>query len=107
MLMGNLLESLPEPGGGEAVDALVARRGMKFERIVSHGQASPTDFWYDQEQHEFVYLVAGRATLEFDAGRLVELRAGDWLQIDAHVRHRVHFTDPEQATVWLVAFFDA
>jgi len=35
----------------------------------------------------------------------VELEPGDWLDIKAHARHRVEWTDPEQDTVWLAAHY--
>ena len=106
MLKGKLSEALPETLPAEVSEVLVSRRGVKFERIVSYGHASPPDFWYDQEQHEFVLLVQGHAVLEFEDAGQVELGPGDWIQIDAHVRHRVHSTAPDTTTLWLVAFFD-
>ncbi|MFZ5896098.1 MAG: cupin domain-containing protein [Myxococcota bacterium] len=106
MLQGNVFTAIPTATPEEFSESLVGRRGVKFERIVSRGHASPPDFWYDQEQHEFVFVVSGRAVLDFDDGRRLELSAGDWVQIDAHVRHRVNWTDPEVDTIWLVAFFD-
>lgn len=106
MQRGSLLENLPDEREVEISELLVARRAVKFERIVSHGQSSPPEFWYDQAQHEFVFVVSGRAVLEFENGETAELNGGDWIQIDAHVRHRVAWTEPNDATVWLVAFFD-
>ncbi len=105
MLPNNLLASLPDAVAGEVVTALVTRGGMRIERIVSQGQASPEGFWYDQAEHEFVQLVQGYAELEFEDGRAVTLRPGDWLEIEAHVRHRVRSTAPDEPTVWLVAFY--
>jgi cupin 2 domain-containing protein len=107
MLSGNVLSELPEAIDAEVSQLLLERRRARFERIVSRGQSSPEGFWYDQSQHEFVLVVAGRALLEFDSGETKQLEAGDWIQIDAHARHRVAWTDPNVATVWLVAFFDA
>ena len=79
---------------------------MRIERIVSRGHASPPDFWYDQDWHEFVLLMSGRARLELaDGAPVVELEPGDWLDIKAHVRHRVDWTDPEQDTVWLAVHY--
>lgn len=106
MERGSLRENLPDARDFEVSELLLTRRGLRFERIVSHGQSSPDEFWYDQAQHEFVLLVSGRAVLEFETGETVELGSGDWIQIDAHVRHRVAWTTPNDATVWLVAFFD-
>jgi len=105
MLSKNLLTSIPDAAEGEVVTSLVTRGGMRIERIVSQGQASPDGFWYDQADHEFVLLMQGHAELEFDDGRTVTLRPGDWLEIEARVRHRVRSTAPDEATVWLVAFY--
>jgi hypothetical protein len=30
---------------------------VRIERIISHGHASPADFWYDQPQHEWVIVL--------------------------------------------------
>ena len=45
---GNLWAALPPPGGEEQVQILLSQPGIRIERIVSHGQASPPGFWYDQ-----------------------------------------------------------
>jgi len=105
MMTKNLLTSLPDASAGEVVTSLVTREGMRIERIVSQGQGSPEGFWYDQAEHEFVLLLQGHAELEFEDGRTVTLRLGDWVEIEAHVRHRVRSTAPDEPTVWLVAFY--
>lgn len=107
VLPENLLASIPDAAAGEVIHALVTRPGVRFERIVSQGQASPEGFWYDQAEHEFVFLVRGAAELEFADGRVVTLRPGNWLEIEAHVRHRVRFTSADEPTVWLVVFYSA
>jgi cupin 2 domain-containing protein len=33
------------------------------------------------------------------------LVAGDWVDIAPHRRHRVDWTDPEVATIWLAVFY--
>ncbi len=78
---------------------LIETGNVKIERIASHGAASPAGFWYDQAADEWVMLVRGHATLEFQDRGLVELRAGDWEFIAAHVRHRVSSTS--QDALWL------
>lgn len=105
MLQNNLLDSIPDAAAGEVVTSLVTRGGVRIERIVSQGQASPDGFWYDQAEHEFVLLMQGRAELEFADGRVVRLGPGDWVEIEAHVQHRVRATAPDEPTVWLVAFY--
>jgi cupin 2 domain-containing protein len=105
-LPGNLLRDLPDARAGEVTDALLAAPGVRIERIVSLGQASPPGFWYDQPQAEWVLLLAGAARLRFaDEPHDRVLGPGDWLHIPAHRRHRVEWTDPAQPTVWLAMFF--
>ncbi len=99
----NLYDDLPaSPEAGERFDALLARPGLRIERIVSTGQASPPDFWYDQDEAEWVLLLQGAAALRFaDEPAERVLRPGDWLYIAAHRRHRVEWTAAGEATVWL------
>ncbi len=103
----NILSPLPARGADEAVRILAKGNGFRLERIVSHGQASPDGFWYDQDDAEWVLVVTGRAqvTIEGEAENR-ELGAGDSLFLPAHCRHRVAWTDPEQPTVWLAVFAD-
>jgi cupin 2 domain-containing protein len=96
---GNLFAELPAPAADEAFETLFARVGLRIERIVSHRHASPPGFWYDQPGDEWVMLARGEASLEFADGRRFAMRAGDWVTIPAHCRHRVAATGPD--TVWL------
>ncbi len=96
---GNLLAGLPPPGPDEHFHTLLDHPGARIERIVSHGQASPAGFWYDEPADEWVMVLSGRAELGFDDGERRTMKAGDWLLIPAHRRHRVESTAP--ATVWL------
>ncbi len=103
---GNLFEPPPPGLNGEVFATLLCREGVRIERIVSTGQASPQGFWYDQPRHEFVVLLSGSATLRFEHDEgLVHLRPGDWLDIAAHRRHRVEWTQANPPTVWLAVHF--
>ncbi len=90
----------------ELVDALLSRPGLRIERIVSQGQASPAGFWYDQAEGEWVLVLAGAARLRFEDepdARL--LGPGDWLDIAPRRRHRVDWTDPAVPTIWLAVYY--
>ena len=106
--MGHNIFALP-PGIMEAeqFDELAAGKDVRIERIVSQGHASPEEDWYDQPQHEWVTVLQGRAVLAFASGEEVALGPGDHLTIPAHCRHRVKWTDPQQATVWLAVHYSA
>ncbi len=101
---GNLLAELPTSLPQELFQTLLERSGLRIERIVSRGHASPPDFWYDQEQHEWVLLLQGAARLQLE-DRMVELLPGDYVNIPAHQRHRVAWTTPDATTVWLAIFY--
>lgn len=102
------LPSQPDPKAAEQFDTLLARPGMRVERIVSTGQASPTGFWYDQPQQEWVVLLTGSAGLAFadTPDQTLVLRPGDAVTIAAHRRHRVEWTAPGETTVWLAIHYD-
>ena len=100
--LSNIFANLPPAVDGEVAETLHAADGTRIERIVSHGQVSPPGFWYDQAQVEWVLVLRGEATLEFDPGGQVELRAGDHLVIPRHCRHRVARTTAE--TLWLAVY---
>ncbi len=104
----NLFAALPDAGAAEAVDTVLERPGVRVERIVSAGQASPPGFWYDQDEGEWVVLLSGAARLRLEGE--VEARMlgpGDCLDIAPHCRHRVEWTDPAVPTVWLAVFYRA
>jgi cupin 2 domain-containing protein len=91
---------LPE----ELVQTLLSAASVRIERIVSHGHVSPEGFWYDQDQHEWVLVLRGAARLRFEDG-VVEMQAGDFVNIPAHRRHRVEWTTPDEPTVWLAVHY--
>ena len=104
--MKNLFDSIPADLPGEVVAPLLRGGSFRVERIVSQGQASPQGIWYDQDEHEWVLVVDGRAAVEFEGqADMVELRRGSYLNIPAHARHRVAWTDPNTRTVWLAIFY--
>jgi len=106
-MAGNLYADLPvSKEAAERLETLMARPGLRVERIVSTGQASPPGFWYDQPDAEWVLLVSGDALLRFeDETEARHLRPGDWLHIAPRRRHRVESTAAETPTVWLAVHF--
>ena len=103
--MKNLLRDIPAELPDELFETLVRTEAVRIERIVSRGHATPAGEWYDQPRSEWVLLVRGAARLQFEDGREVEMGAGDWLEIAAHERHRVAWTDPARDTVWLAVHY--
>lgn len=99
---GNIFAPLPDARSGELFETLVERGGVRIERIVSHGQATPEGEWYDQEWDEWVLILSGRAGLQVEGNpEPLVLCPGDHLDLPARCRHRVAWTDGDGPTVWL------
>ena len=104
--MSNLFADLPVDAAQELVTILAESKQVRIERIVSTGQASPPDFWYDQTQHEWVMVLQGHAELQFKGENSVcALGPGDYVLIAPHQEHRVKSTASDAPTVWLAVFF--
>ena len=100
-----LFDEVPDTADQEIVDVLLRSDGLRIERIVSTGQCSPDGFWYDQDEHEWVVLLKGQAVLVFEnPPERIELKAGNYLHISAHRKHRVESTAQNEPTVWLAVF---
>jgi cupin 2 domain-containing protein len=103
----NLFDGIPADLPQELFETLLATPGLRIERIVSLGHASPEGFWYDQEAHEWVLLLAGAARLTLEGDRPIDLRPGAFVDIPARRRHRVEWTDPTRPTIWLAIHHEA
>ncbi len=99
--MPNIFAELPAAAPEELLTDLFAQPGLRIERIVSTGQASPPGFWYDQPHDEWVILLRGSAGLAIAGEDEMRLAPGDYVYLPAHTRHRVTWTDGTQPTVWL------
>lgn len=106
MVIRNLFHDLPLDETREVFTPLLQARGFHLERIVSSGQVTPPGEWYDQKDREWVIVLRGRAGLLFHGESTVRvLEAGDYVDIPAHVLHRVEWTDKTQNTVWLALHY--
>ena len=105
MFTQNLLTDLINQAGGERFDEILCHRGVRIERIVSHGHASVPDFWYQQAWDEWVLIISGEAVLKYDVG-CVTMKPGDHEFIEAGRRHRVQSTSSMEPTVWLAIHWD-
>ena len=101
----NLFADIPAEMPEELVQLLMSEPGVRIERIVSLGHASPEGFWYDQQGGEWVLLLKGAARLRFEGQEPIELGPGMFANIPAHRRHRVEWTDPGEPTIWLAVHY--
>ena len=101
----SLLASIPADLSQEFLKEIINTGHIRIEQIVSKGHTSPEKDWYDQDENEWVLVVKGTGELTFESGEKVLLTAGDYINIDAHKKHRVTWTEPEEETVWLAIFY--
>ena len=104
MTSTNLFADLPDRLPAELVTKLLDTADVRIERIISHGHASPADFWYDQSQAEWVIVLKGAARLQFEDG-MVEMNPGDFMNIPDHRKHRVEWTTTDEPTIWLAVHY--
>lgn len=105
MEKANFFKEYLKSSDEETFEKLFQNENLIIERIVSSGQITPEEEWYDQEWDEWVILLKGKAELLFEENERIELSTGDFLHIPAHKKHRVIFTDKKMDSIWLAIHF--
>lgn len=100
----NFFTDIPSRLPEEVFTTLLDAGPVRIERIVSQGHASPDDFWYDQDQHEWVIVLQGMARLQFEE-QTIEMHPGDFVNIPAGRKHRVAGTTPDETPLWLAVHY--
>ncbi len=103
--MSNLFTDIPTELSEEVFQVLAENGQTRIERIISTGQSSAEGFWYDQDENEWVIVLQGSAQIEFIDGRVCVLAKGDYLNIPAHEKHRVAWTEQDAETIWLAVLY--
>ncbi len=57
--MKNIFASIPDAIKEELFDDLLKSGNIRIERIISKGQSSPAQGWYNQAEHEWVAVLEG------------------------------------------------
>jgi mannose-6-phosphate isomerase-like protein (cupin superfamily) len=97
----NLLAALPDARDEEVFTELLARPGVRIERIVSQGQATPEDAPMVQDWDEWVVLLEGAAGIRVEESAEMQLGPGDQLFIARGRKHWVTWTARDRPSVWL------
>jgi len=103
--VSNIFEHIPDEIRDELFENIVTAENVRIERIVSKGHVSPQSGWYDQDENEWVMVLKGEAKIKFENQTTAHLVSGSHLNIPAHTRHKVSWTDPDVETLWLVVFY--
>ena len=104
-MTNNLFSELPATLPTELTNILLQNEKVRIEGILSKGHTSPETGWYDQEENEWVIVLQGSGILTFDDGEEAFLNPGNFLNIPAHRKHRVTWTQPDEITIWLAVFY--
>lgn len=103
--MNNIFEAIPTNISDEIFETLIDSKKVKIERIISKGHTSPDSGWYDQDKNEWLIVLKGEAVLLLADESSVSLKAGDYINITAHQKHKVEWTDPDTETIWLAIHY--
>ena len=107
-MIENIFQNIKIDKENEQFFDLIKSENVRIEKVVSNGQISEKDFWYDQDENEFVIVLKGEAILEIqieDKINEIFLKQGDFINISAHQKHRVNYTSTDEPTVWLAVFY--
>lgn len=103
---GNFFSQKPGNLPKEIIEVVLQTGSFRLERIISTGQATPEGEWYDQDTREWVLLLTGGAGLLLENDpQVIIMKPGDYINIPAHRRHRVEWTDPSRPTIWLALHY--
>mgnify|MGYP001827011466 CR=1 FL=1 len=105
MRKDSIFDPVPDGSGEEVFEVLAQSDSVKIERIVSSGQSSPAEGWYDQAWNEWVIVLRGDASIQFEDDVIVDLSEGDYIKIPARKRHRVVSTSATPETIWLAVHY--
>ena len=103
---GNIFSNSEAASKEEIFNTLFSGKNINIEQIISSGQISPEEGWYDQQKNEWIVLLEGEAKLEFENKQIKQLKKGDYLLIAAHCKHKVIYTSVQPKCIWLTVFFE-
>ena len=102
----NIFSGIKKRSPGEIFETIIKTHQFKIERIISSGQSTDKGKWYDQDVDEWVIVLKGNAGVLFEGdNEVVIMKQGDYINIPAHQKHRVEWTDPKNETIWLTVHY--
>ncbi len=102
----NIFSDIQKQAPDEILETILQTDKFKIERIISRGHATAEGEWYDQDKNEWVLVLKGSAGLLFEGNNnTIIMKTGDFINIPAHKKHRVEWTNPEEETIWLAVHY--
>lgn len=103
--VNNLFQNIPDALPEEVFETIINTENVQIERIVSYGHTTEKNKWLQQNKNEWVIVLKGQASIQFENAALYELHTGDCLNIPADVKHRVEWTEKNAETIWLAVHY--
>ena len=94
----NVFKNIRFSSEEEIEEKIYEDEGIKVIRTMSLDQVTG---FYDQDELEIVFLLRGKAQIEYEDGRRLDLGEGDSLVIGPHEIHKVSW---QEEAVWLCIF---
>ena len=94
----NVFKNIKFSSEEEIEERIYEDESLKIIRTMSLDQVTG---YYDQDELEIVILLGGKAQIEYEDGRRLDLEEGDTLVIRPHEIHRVSW---QERAVWLCIF---
>lgn len=101
--MANLFNINDLNNSEEQSEYIIHNENFALERIVSFGHPSPDGYWYDQPHTEWVALLKGEATIEYQDESIKTMMAGEHVIIPEGLRHRVKSVSED--AVWIAIHY--
>ena len=101
----NIFKNIPVKLDEESFEDILNTDTFNIQRIISKGHTSPKTGWYDQDDNEWVIVLKGGAVLSYGNGDEVHLESGDYINIPAHTKHKVSWSDPNIETIWIAVHY--
>ena len=102
----NIFSGIKKQSPDEIFETIIKTNQFKIERIISSGQSTDKEKWYDQDVDEWVIVLKGCAGLLFESNNEeIIMKPGDYVNIPAHQKHRVEWTDANEETIWLAVHY--
>ena len=106
MNIKNIFSDIQKHAPDEILENILQTDQFKIERITSRGHSTADGEWYDQDKNEWVMVLKGSAELLFEGDdKAVIMKTGDYINIPAHRKHRVEWTESNEETIWLAIHY--
>jgi len=105
MKTSNIFEHIPKDLQEEIFEDIVKTDKLQIQRIISKGDSTLDSKWYNQTDNEWVIILQGEAILSFKESKDIKLKTGDYINIQAHIVHKVLWTTPDTETIWLAIHY--